>query len=496
MKKYGFVAFLLLFLLLLPGLTQAAGKETHINLDGRALSLSKDEQVKTISNTVMVPLRLITEELGYKVTWANKTQTVTIEQGGTTLKLIVGSKTAQVNGKEVKMLAAPMLSGSSSTKTTFVPLRFIGEQTGADVKWDSDAKTVYVKSAAALSGNGDVSVPGKGSAGSSQGSTVPAPGGGSEITPATNQPSTSTSASLKNLSFSENRLILAVEGSVTPKVFKMTGPDRIVVDLANTSFAANFDSGLPLDSSLTGQIGIEEYPDVKDVRYSLFSSNPSTIRVVLDLTKAVNYSVVDNKDGLIIIDLNTSEAEPSQGEGKEGQRLVVIDAGHGGSDPGAGSITNRNEKEFTLAVALKVQKLLEQESWLDVVMTRDDDTYPTLQKRVKLANDLNADVFVSIHGNKVDANPIPNGVETHYTNKNSQNLARIMQKYMLEATGLKDRGLKPGNLYVTKNTKMPAVLLECGFLSNPTDEKAMYTEEFQQSLAEGIVAGLKEFFGQ
>ncbi|WP_237691084.1 N-acetylmuramoyl-L-alanine amidase family protein [Paenibacillus caui] len=526
----------MLFLLLFPGIGHAASAETHINLDGKELTLPKDVQVLSVNGSIMVPLRLVTEKLGYHVDFANKTQTVTIEQSGTILKLVVGKLAAQVNGEEVKMATAPMLFGKTSTKTTLVPLRFVGEQTGAEVSWDNHTKTVYISSPVA--GNQEETLPGSGSPGGSEQSAVPVPeapsdssspdtgqtgesgstssGGAAPVVPApvvtapettppeataseatapeASAPEASAAASLTNLSFSDNRLILAVNGAVTPKVFSMTNNDRIVIDLENTSLSPDFGSVLPLDNKQSGLINLTGYPDVTDVRYGLFSNSPSTVRVVIDLTGPKAYNLVDNKDGLIIIDLNVDQSAAAPAPGATGKKLVVIDAGHGGSDSGASSLTNRKEKDFTLATVLKVQELLKNEPGIDFVLTRMDDTYPTLEQRVKLANELNAGVFVSIHGNKSpNGGPGPNGVETHYTNAGSLALAEIMQKYLLQASGMADRGLKPGNLYVTKNTKMPSVLLECGFLSNPGDEAAMYSEDFQEKLAEGIVAALKEY---
>lgn len=511
MRKYAVLILGLLFLLLFPAAGRAASAETHINLDGRELELTGDMRVQVVNQIVMVPLRIVTEEMGYSVGYDNKTQTVTIKQGGTVLQLTIGKAAAQVNGKTVQLQAAPLLSGSQSTKTTFVPLRFVGEQTGAEVSWDNHTKTVYIASAA--EGSEGAVLPGAGNA-DADANAVPKPGSGQGEAAqgggdngGENGLSGGQPAVLNNLSFSDNKLTLAVDGDVTPNAFAMTDNDRIVIDLANTSFAADFGGGvLPLDAKQSGSLPVQGYPGVVDVRYAMFSSDPLTVRVVLDLTGPMPYRVVSD-DGLLTIDLNSDSALPAgtaggttPTSGASGKKLVVIDAGHGGTDSGAVSLKGRFEKDFTLATALKVQALLSQDPQIEVVMTRTTDTYPTLQDRVDLANSLNADVFISIHGNKSpDGGPGPSGAETHYTKKSglaeSLALAQIMQKHLLSSTGLKDRGLKPDNLFVNKNTKMPAVLLECGFLSNPGDEAAMYSDDFQQRLAGGIADGLREFLG-
>lgn len=126
-------------------------------------------------------------------------------------------------------------------------------------------------------------------------------------------------------------------------------------------------------------------------------------------------------------------------------------------------------------------------------MTRESDTYPTLQDRVKIAENANADIFISIHANSGPATAT--GVETYYTRSESAGLAKVMHKHLVESSGLPDRKVRTQSLHVTRETTMPAVLLECGYLSNKNDEALLYTEEFQNNVAQGIVDGIKEYLG-
>jgi N-acetylmuramoyl-L-alanine amidase len=174
------------------------------------------------------------------------------------------------------------------------------------------------------------------------------------------------------------------------------------------------------------------------------------------------------------------------------QFTVVIDAGHGGSDPGASSLSSRKEKDFTLPVANKVYKLLQQETSIRTLMTRTDDTYPTLDERVELANGQNADLFVSIHGNSFKEKPTVSGTETYYNRADSLSFANTMHKWILEATAFPDRSVRQADLKVTRETTMPAILLEIGYLSNAGDEARMYSDSFQDKLAVAIVNGIKE----
>lgn len=476
MKKIGFSVFMFfaMFLFVLPQIGQAASASTSIYLDGKALTLPKNGEVRNVKGNVMIPIRVVVEELGFDVEWDKQTRTVTIQQTGTVLKLVVDKTTATVNGKEIKLAAAPMLA----TDTTLVPLRFVGEQMGLTVSWNNEKKAAYLITPDSGSGNGT---------GGSAGNAAPGDGGGQS---GEKPVDTENLANVGGISFSDNRLMIAVDKNVKPSIFTMTGPDRIVVDIPNAKFADTFSNNQMLDQTKNGYIDVTDYPDVSKVRYALFSEQPSTIRVVLDMNYSKNYELVNNNDGLIIVNLNTDSGTVPGGSGK---KLVVIDAGHGGSDPGAISVTKKKEKDFNLAVVLKVQELLKQESDIDFVLTRSSDTYPTLQDRVKIANDLNADLFISVHANSGSATAT--GVETYYTRSESKALANVMHKYLVESSGLKDRGVRTKSLHVTRETKMPAVLLECGYLSNKSDDAVLYTADFQNRVAEGIVKGIKEYLG-
>ncbi|MCK8490079.1 N-acetylmuramoyl-L-alanine amidase family protein [Paenibacillus sp. MBLB2552] len=503
MKKLGLMMFLLVGLLVFPGLAKDAyaassgTSGTHIVLDGQELQQPVGAQAGIVGGNVMVPLRVVAEGLGYQVAWEKKSGTITISQEGTELKLTLGQNTASVDGQTVKLNSAPYLQGDS----TLVPLRFVGEQMGMQVSWDNVTKSAYLTSPAGGSSGGVV--PGTGSLAPDQETPISVPAGqpaaGDDDTyvpvSSTGNQAVSSNALIQGISFSENRLMFAVSGSVTPNVFKMSGPDRIVVDIPNAEFAPTFGEVHPLDVSRKGQIAISDYPDVSQIRYSLFSTAPSTIRIVIDLNRSVEFKVTNLDDGLVTVDLTPGSAVPGIGLGGNGKPIVVIDAGHGGSQPGAISVTKKQEKEFTLGVALKVEALLRQEANLDVVMTRTTDVTMSLQDRVKVANDLGASVFVSIHGNSIDPPSNPSGSETYYTRDESIPLANVMHRHLVNATGLSDRGVRKSSLHVTRETKMPAVLLEVGYLSNKNDAGLMYTEEFQQRVAEGVAAGIKEYLG-
>ncbi|MGF6353763.1 N-acetylmuramoyl-L-alanine amidase [Paenibacillus sp. 4624] len=467
MKKFGFLVLLFVFGFVFPGYSHAAA-DTKIILDGNEIVQPSDARADNINGKVMVPIRTVSESLGYSVDWKQQSQTVTISKDNTAMQMIVGQKTATVNGSNVDLDAPPLVKNG----TTLVPLRFIGEQMGLKVGWNNTTKTVTLVTQNAGSGNGTTTPPNSGNA-----------GGGSDQ---------EGLVQVNGISFSDNRFMVATSGSTKPNVFTMTGPDRIVIDLPNTAFADSFSQGQALDSNQNGQLVVSGYPDVSQIRYSLYSNSPSTIRFVIDLTGAKGYSV-QNDSGLLIVDLNNQSGTPAPPVGGDGKKIVVIDAGHGDQDPGAIGVTGKREKDFNLAMALKVEALLKKEPKIDVVLTRSDDTFLALKERVKVAQKINADIFISIHAN---SGPVAaTGVETYYSRSVSKELANIMHKYLVKSSGLKDRGVKMASLHVTRETTMPAVLLEGGFLSNKSDESVLFTENFQNNVAKGIVAGIKEYLG-
>jgi N-acetylmuramoyl-L-alanine amidase len=156
-----------------------------------------------------------------------------------------------------------------------------------------------------------------------------------------------------------------------------------------------------------------------------------------------------------------------------------------------------HEWEFNRGVVKRLKELLEKNGFdvLEVSPT-EEDTH--LMKRVKLANDRKADIFVSVHanalGNKWNENV--GGIETLTSGRGEGlRLGKILQKHMIWASGLKDRGMKDGNwTAVVKYTRMPAALVECGFMDNPAEAKMLNMNEYRTQMAEALACGICEFY--
>jgi len=177
-------------------------------------------------------------------------------------------------------------------------------------------------------------------------------------------------------------------------------------------------------------------------------------------------------------------------------KTIVIDPGHGGSDPGAIGITGLREKVVNLAVAQHLVNMLK-DAGAKVLVTRSGDQSVSNQQRVDLANDAGADLFISIHANAF-SNPESNGTETHYCGKNSSTtaskyLAQQLQRELVPALGLRDRGVKANSFFVLTKTNMPAALVELGFLTNAEEEKLLGEKKTQQAAAEALFRGIEAF---
>ncbi|MFB5265398.1 N-acetylmuramoyl-L-alanine amidase [Paenibacillus enshidis] len=472
MKKLGFLLFLFVFMWAAPNYGHAASAGAHIVLDGKQINVSGSAQPGIINGTTMVPFRVISENLGYKVDWKQENKTVQVFSGGTEIQLVIGSKSATVNGKRVTLNVAPVIRSGSA----LVPLRFIGEQMGVDVDWDGSTKTVTLVTRNSGPGN--------------EGSTPPASGNDSTDG---NAPSKGL-ALVNGISFSDNRMLITTTGTVKPNTFTMAGPDRLVIDLPNAAFSDTFGDSLPLNADHNGELAVTDSDNVSKIRYALFSDSPSTVRVVIDLNKVMGYKAYNEGVDLVIVDLTENSSEVTPPVGGDGKKVVVIDAGHGAKDPGASAGGGNNEKTFNLAMALKVEQILKQNPDLDVVMTRSDDTFLELKERVKVAENVNADVFVSIHANSAGSSAA-SGTETYYQRSSSKNLANTVHKHLVAATQLTNRGVRYGNFHVIRETSMPAVLLEVGYLSNSNDAAALFSEDFQNRVAQGIADGIEEYLG-
>ncbi len=479
MKK--FVSMLLLVSLVF-GLFAAAGQAAEtvpkLFLNGKALESEVSPKIVT-GNRVVVPLRVISEQLGYHVGWDAGTKKITVDNSTAVIVLTLNQDVATVNGQSVK-LDVPAITESSRT---LVPIRFVSEQLGLKVDWKQEEKEVHITD--------EPKVP--------------------------EQPT----GLISDIAFDGiSSIKITYTGAVTMKEpFYLDDGKRMVFDFPGAGYQTGFSGQIESDTS--------GHPLLSKLRYSQFSKSPLTARLVLEVPDNITYTRTE-AEGLISLNLlpggeipvdpetpvepetpgetpnpsdpatptpTPSETPGTQPDpsGGDGVYKIVIDAGHGAHDPGAASVLKKTEKEFNLSLTLKIKELLDKEPKLKGYYTRTDDTYLTLDERAKFANDLKADLFISIHANSILNKPTVSGTETYYSRADSKAFADVIHKRLLAGTGLKDRGVKQANYAVIKKTTMPAILLESGFLSNLGDSQALYSEQVQKKIAAEIVAGIKEY---
>jgi len=315
-------------------------------------------------------------------------------------------------------------------------------------------------------------------------------------------------------------------------------PERVYLDLKPARIGKNLKDNISIQDGL-----------LKGVRVAQFNSN--TVRVVLDLRKTHKTKIFYLEDPFrVVVDAfgeNYSSKIPKKTKGQKGNGLslaqqlglcvkrVVIDAGHGGKDPGAIGPTGLREKDVVLKIAKKVASRLKKDLGCQVILTRNGDRFLPLTQRTAIANAKKADIFVSIHANAAP-NRRASGVETYFLNfaldeeamrvaarenatstkrigdlknilndimKNtkvdeSSRLAGYVQKEVVKNLrkkygNVKSKGVKQAPFFVLIGARMPSVLVEVSFISNRKEEKRLKSNRYLDRVAEGIVNGIKSY---
>ena len=224
-------------------------------------------------------------------------------------------------------------------------------------------------------------------------------------------------------------------------------------------------------------------------------SIPSKVEDVIDVHIGVDGRTMRVKIKSPHISLPTKDEDKPQvvlpKVDHKGKIYVLIDPGHGGSDCGANR-AGIYEKNITLDISKRVEKLLTKKGY-EVFMTRTGDETVSLQDRVDISENLQPDIFVSIHVNSSNSSA-PKGLETHYYKDNSLILAKTIHASMLNNINASDRGLFKSKFYVINHTTAPAVLVEIGFLSNESERAQLVTESRKQATAKAIAEGINDYF--
>jgi N-acetylmuramoyl-L-alanine amidase len=312
-------------------------------------------------------------------------------------------------------------------------------------------------------------------------------------------------------------------------------PPRLYIDLTEAKLSPHLTEAIPIESGLLKRVRAGQY-------------TPDTVRVVLDLESVAEYTVFPLNDPFrVVIDvLGTTHVAPqekpfnvSSKPTKQRPRSfkIVIDAGHGGEDPGAIGPTGLKEKDVVLKIATKVKDKVRKKLGWQVVMTREDDRFIPLDERTGIANAENASLFLSIHANACEDRRV-SGIESFVlgttTDKDALRLAAkennispkqvsdlqviladlklndphkvipsslladsvqktVVSSLLKRYKQVRDLGVKEAPFVVLIGAEMPSILVEVSFISNPVEEKRLRDARYLDALADAIVAGLQKY---
>ena len=343
------------------------------------------------------------------------------------------------------------------------------------------------------------------------------------------------------------RLVFDLSGPVQYKTFSLTSPDRLIIDLSGAGLSGDF-SQLALKNS-----------GITSIRSGHFGK--SDTRIVLDLIEPMqlNSFVLPPQDGQghrLVLDLTNATRVPRQIAAETAPLvtpvdkahpkrdiIVVVDPGHGGKDPGAIGSKGQREKDVVLSIAQLLAKRLKREKGFDVKLVRNDDFFVPLRKRVDIARQHKADMFISVHAdaaprltasgasvyalseggatsatarfmaqrengadllgattllNLKDKDPMLAGVildmSMNATIASSLQLGSSVLGSLQNITSLHQKRVEQAGFAVLKSPDVPSILVETGFISNPRDAQRLVTARHQQAVADGLFEGLKRYF--
>jgi len=511
-KLLKITSLLLIILLLIPMISFAANDTITLYINDKKINTDVPPEIR--NGRTLVPVRVIFEQFDAKVYWNDTLKQVTVASESKTVILTINSNTAVVNSRRHVLDTAPVIKDGR----TLVPVRFISETLGYEVKWEEKTRSVKINEKKTESNIKNET---------------------EEKEPV---------YTINNISVLKSEVqdtvTIKTNCEKSPYMMILADPFRIVLDFESTSLKGG-DGKLNIDSGF-----------IKEIR---FAGHDDSSRVVIECKSTQPYSA-SFKSGVITIKTgskdtyikeekeeeekseetedtsspsspskdNSSETEDTNDENTnntenentdtpeqkdplaelkflasrdENNILIILDAGHGGSDPGAlgcdleGNVVLK-EKDVNLTVANKVAAILKKKG-ISYKQTRSTDKYLTLKEITDFANSANGDMFVSIHSNAVE-DPEIHGTMVLYNGDggssygiSGKEIALNIKKEIIANVDVYDKGIisRPG-LWVLRKTAMPAALVECAFVTNESDRVLLSDENvldmFAKSIADGI----------
>ena len=461
----------------------------NISLYINQTKFSSDIPPLIVNGRTLVPARAFFEALGATLTWNEGLKLVVIEKEDYTIKLTIDSTVAYVNGKTAILDVPPQIfTDKNGVARTLIPARFVSSWLGFEVAWNAGTKTVSINT----------------------------PSKQKDEKPKDKITKIETSCTDKI-----DTINIYYTAKTEPKIMQLTNPLRLVADFS--------DIDLGFKGASVGHGGA----CYTDIRYA---AHEGYTRIVIDIEYNYSYSVKsDNSKCTISLtkkgntpvtggDTVTKPSNETQSTDKKPDstdeattstpiknvdkskinNVVVIDPGHGGSDPGAiGRFDDGElfESYCTLDISLKLQKILEKNG-IKTYMTRTEDEFVGLVERANYANEINAALFTCVHINASTIEEAHGSQVYYYTSENdpetknvygvtSKEYAKNVLDGIIKSAKRYNRGIADGSKFVVMHrTIMPAVLVECAFITNEEEYNLLKTEAFRQKLAEGIAEGV------
>lgn len=291
--------------------------------------------------------------------------------------------------------------------------------------------------------------------------------------------------SLNEVDKNQVRLYIGTSGRVSPEIRYIAGTTKMVMILPNTILQTS-------DSDYAEQSFT--HPLISGIHAETIAGKTPTTRLTIDTTRIVGFTPTVDGDH-ITLELRL----PRNATGVLADKLIVVDAGHGGNDLGA-TMYGVQEKDITLSIALKLRDQLE-EAGAKVIMTRSEDATLVLESRPRLANTVGAQLFIAIHNDDA-SNHSASGTSTYYhmRDPSSRALAACIQNSIVAVSGLPNRGVLSDSVRfassgfaVLRYSTMPAILCEVAYISNDNDRKHLVNQDFQQRVATAIRDGIKNY---
>ncbi len=442
-----------------------------------------DEEIKTplepiiFNDRALVPAREVFEATGAIVDYESKTRRITITGNKINIAMRIGVDTVYVSGglKIFPDGLTPMLiAKKGESAKTMVPVRFISETLGYKVDFKDGVISITTNKTEPTQKPEVDEVPEK-----------PTDENGEIKEDEDIEKEVISKLEYVYCKRNGDDIMITIEADEPIEEISkpiLTASDVLYLDLFKTKSELPTKINVNRGAVTTVRTGIhEEYT-----------------RIALDTKDLKSYSVKQSKDKKLV--MITLIKIPEIKEDEEKEKIVVIDAGHGGMDGGAGVDLDDgeriNEKDINFAVAKKTEEILKNNK-IKVEMTRSEDEFLELYERSAIANALDAVMFVSIHTNSA-TNDTANGIEVYYSKQNngfdyglsSKEVADEILESMLDKTEANNRRVKAEEHAVTRTSYMPAVLIEVGFITHTEERGKLVDEVYQDKLAEGISEGI------